>query len=76
MSFQGVNNLFVLSYEDNAHQTSYKWCFLPTVEVKDCNVTIDGRNLCLSVPSYFATCELPLPLILKSAGKKLSQNMW
>ena len=23
-SFQGVNRLFVLSFEDNAHQTSYK----------------------------------------------------
>ena len=24
-------------------QTSYKWCFLPTIEMKDYNVVIDGK---------------------------------
>ena len=41
-SFEGVNILFVLLFEDNAHRTSYNWCFLPTVEIKDYNIIIDG----------------------------------
>ena len=43
-SFQGVNRLFVLSYEDNAHRTSQKRYFFPTVEIEDYNVIIDGRD--------------------------------
>ena len=39
-SFQGINTLFVLSFENNKHRKSYKRYFLPTVEVKDCNVMI------------------------------------
>ena len=31
-SFQGVNRFFLLSFEDEAQQISYKWYFLPTVE--------------------------------------------
>ena len=34
-SFQGVNRIFVLSFESNAHWTSYNQYFLPTVEIKD-----------------------------------------
>ena len=43
LSYQGVYRHFVLPYED-AHQTSYKEYFFPTVEIKD-YVMIDGRNL-------------------------------
>ena len=43
-SFQGVNRLFVLSFENSAHQTSYTQYFHPTVEIKDCNVMIDGEH--------------------------------
>ena len=43
-SFQGVNVLFVLSFENNAHQTSYKRYFLPTVTIKDYNVMINGKK--------------------------------
>ena len=43
-SLQGVNRLFVLSFEDNAHQTSYIGYFLMTVEIKDYNVMIDRKN--------------------------------
>ena len=42
-SFEGVNRLFVLSFEDDAHRRSYKRYFLPTVEIKDYNVMIDGK---------------------------------
>ena len=37
-SFQGVNRLFVLSFEDSPHRASYSRYFLVTVEIKDCNV--------------------------------------
>ena len=34
-SFQGVNRIFVLSYEDNAQPTRHTGYFLPKVEIKD-----------------------------------------
>ena len=40
--FQGLNRLFVLSFEDNAHQASYKQYFFLTV-VKDYNLVINGK---------------------------------
>ena len=40
-SFQGVNNLFVFSFEDENGQESY---YLPTAEVKYYNFMINGRN--------------------------------
>ena len=44
-SFQGVNTLFVPSFENNVHQISHKRNFLLTVETKDYNVMIDGRTV-------------------------------
>ena len=41
-SFQGVNRLFVLSFEDSRLRESYKQFFLLTVEKKDYNVMING----------------------------------
>ena len=43
-SFQGVNRLFILSFENNAHQRSYKQYFLSTVEIENYNVMIDGKK--------------------------------
>ena len=43
-SFQGVNRLFVLSFENENDRTSYSTYYLPKVEMKDYNVMIDGRN--------------------------------
>ena len=43
-SFQEVNRLFVLSFGNIAHRTSYKQYFLPTVEIKDYNVMSNGQN--------------------------------
>ena len=43
-SFQGVNRLFVLSFKDADGQKGHKQYYLPTVEIKDYNVMIDGRN--------------------------------
>ena len=44
-SFQGVNRLFVLSFKNDAYRRSYKPYFLPSVEIKDCNVMIDEKKL-------------------------------
>ena len=43
-SFHGVNTFFVLSFEDNAHQTRHTRYFLPTVKIEEENVIINGKN--------------------------------
>ena len=43
-SFQGVNRLFVLAFENENGRTSHSTYYLPKVELKDYNVMIDGRN--------------------------------
>ena len=44
-SFQGVNRLFVLSFEIENDRTSHSTHYLPKVEIKDYNVMIEGRNV-------------------------------
>ena len=44
-SFQGVNRLFVLSFENENGRTSHSTCHLPKVEIKDYNVMIHGKNI-------------------------------
>ena len=44
-SFQGVNRLFVLAFENDAQRTSNKRYYIPNVEIKDYNVMIDGKNV-------------------------------
>ena len=41
LSFQGVNRLFVLSFENTTDRTVHTKCYFPTVKVKDYNVMID-----------------------------------
>ena len=43
-SFQVVNRLFVLSFENNEYSTTHRGYFLPKIEIKDYNVIIDGQN--------------------------------
>ena len=43
-SFQGVNRLFVLSFENENDRTSHSTYYLTKVEIKDYNVMIDGKN--------------------------------
>ena len=43
-SFQGVNRLFVLAFE-NDDRTSDDQYYLPTVEIKDYNIVINGENV-------------------------------
>ena len=41
-SFQGVNRLFVLAFENDNDRTSSDEYYLPTVEIKDYNIMING----------------------------------
>ena len=43
-SFQGVNRLFNLAFENDDDRTSDDEYYLPTVEMKDCNIMINGEN--------------------------------
>ena len=43
-SFQGINRLFVLAFENDDQRTSNKRYYIPNVEIKDYNVMIDGKN--------------------------------
>ena len=43
-SFQGVNRLFVLAFENDDDRTSYNEYYLPTVGIKDYNIMINGEN--------------------------------
>ena len=44
-SFQGVNRLFVLAFEDDAQRISRKRYYIPNIEIKDYNVVINGENV-------------------------------
>ena len=43
-SFQEVNRLFVLAFENDTQRTSNKRHYIPNVELRDYNVMIDGKN--------------------------------
>ena len=43
-SFQGVNRLFVLLFENKNDTAGYTGYFLPVLEIKDYNFMIDGQN--------------------------------
>ena len=48
-SFQGVNRVFVLTFENDTQRTSAKGYYLPYVEIKDYNVMMNGEN-CFDQP--------------------------
>ena len=57
-SFQGVNRLFVLSFENENDRTSHSTYYLPKVEIKDYNVMIDGKNFFNQpINSNLKTCD-------------------
>ena len=57
-SFQGVDRLFVLSFENEDDRTSYSNYYLPKVAIKDYSVIIDGKNfLDQPINSKFKTFE-------------------
>ena len=43
-SFQGVNRLFVLAFENHTQRISHSGYYLPNVELKDYNIMINGEN--------------------------------
>ena len=43
-SFQGVNRLFILAFENDDDRTSSDEYYLPTVEIKEYNIMINGEN--------------------------------
>ena len=43
-SFEEVNRLFVLAFENDDDRTSDEEYYLPTVEIKDYNIVINGEN--------------------------------
>ena len=43
-SFQGVNRLFVLAFENDAQRTSAKGFYLPTVEINYYTIMINGST--------------------------------
>ena len=43
-SFQGVNIIFLLAFENDAQRPSNKRYYFPNVERKDYNIMIDGKN--------------------------------
>ena len=43
-SFQGINRLFVLAFENDDDRISDNEYYLPTVEIKDYNIVINGQN--------------------------------
>ena len=44
LNFQGVNGLFILSFEKEDHRKVSTGYYLPKVEMKDYSVMIDGKN--------------------------------
>ena len=43
-SFQGVNRLFLLAFENDDNRTSDELYYLPNVEIKDYNIMINGEH--------------------------------
>ena len=43
-TFNKVNRLFVLSFENEEDRTSFSKYYVPKVEIKDFNVLIDGKS--------------------------------
>ena len=43
-TFNKVNRLFVISFENEEDRTSFSKYFTPKVEIKDFNVLVDGKS--------------------------------
>ena len=43
-SFHGVNRLFLLAFENDEDRTDDEKYYIPTVEIKDSNIMINGEN--------------------------------
>ena len=43
-TFNNINILFVLAFENEEDRSSFEKCYTPTVEIKDYNVMLDVRE--------------------------------
>ena len=43
-SFQGVNRLFLLAFENDDNRTAHDSYYLPNVEIKEYNIMVNGEN--------------------------------
>ena len=58
LTSSNVNRLFVLSFENEDDRTSYYKYYLPSLEIKDYNVLIDGNTFFeLPIKNIEETCE-------------------
>ena len=48
-TFTNLNGLFVLSFENDADRSSFSKYYVPTIEIKDFNVLIGGKQ-CSEIP--------------------------
>ena len=46
-SFQGINRIFVLAFENDDDRISDDEYYLPTVEIKNYNIVVNGENFFL-----------------------------
>ena len=46
--FQGVNKIFVLSFENESDTNIHRGYYLPKIEIKDYNVMIERKNFLIS----------------------------
>ena len=63
-SFQGVNRLFVLAFENDAQRTSDSGYYLSNVEIKDYNIMINGENVTGQGDDYTTGCLLDYPYFM------------
>ena len=56
-SFQGLNRLFVLAFENDDDRTSSNKYYLPTVEIKYYNIMIKGENFDQSIKNNKVTYD-------------------
>ena len=47
-SFQVINRIFVLAFENDTQRTSSKRDYVPNVEIKDYNIMIDGKTFLIN----------------------------
>ena len=67
-SFQGVNNLFVLLYENNVYPKIHTRYFLPIREIKNYDVMIDERNVSISQKKKWSENIQTIPKIATDQG--------
>ena len=74
-NFQGVNRLFVLSFENEDNRISHWVCYPPKVEIKDFNVMIDDKTFPINQQPFSINDQLALLEHTKSSSNLISNNL-